>query len=113
MEASPTTNTYNANSGVTMGIDALGLTEEGQGETTEKTPSQQTTTSASDRKESTDCQTHPLDPNYQSTCQNEKPQSPKSPDCLSPKHSRRVSFPVDATVVSGYMDPPNPWHERK
>ena len=35
-----------------------------------------------------------------------------SPDNLnSPRNSRRVSFPQDDRMVSGYMDPPNPWHD--
>lgn len=29
----------------------------------------------------------------------------------SDKKSRRVSFPVDERVVSGFMDPPTPWHD--
>ena len=29
----------------------------------------------------------------------------------SPRNSRRVSFPQDDRMVSGYMDPPNPWHD--
>lgn len=30
-------------------------------------------------------------------------------DAKSEKKSRRVSFPIDERVVSGYMEPPNPW----
>ncbi len=30
---------------------------------------------------------------------------------VSPKKGRRVSFPLDEHVVSGYMDAPNPWND--
>lgn len=114
MESPPKTESCDGEAEVTVGVDAL--TEDTQ-DHSEGEPSKQILTTSDSEKAATPEQYHPLLPDANETkmVQNENAGATVSdaPDYLSPKKSRRVSFPLDARVVSGYMDPPNPWQDGK
>ena len=109
MEAQHTSDTNTEANGVTIGIDALTETDNVKTKPEDETTSKQTSKSGF----TSSC--GPPTTARNTACQNDSKAESHlkhgSQDYLSPKKSRRVSFPLDTMVVSGYMDPPNPWND--